>query len=63
MARSGVAAAKLLKGRGESVFVTDSGAGANSFELDAAGIGWEAGNTPCRTSFRPMKSSSVPVCH
>ena len=43
MARSGVAAAKLLKSRGESVFVTDSGAGANSFELDAAGIGWEAG--------------------
>src|SRR5262245_32203171 len=43
MARSGVAAAKLLQSRGESVFVTDSGAGHNSRELEAAGIAWEAG--------------------
>jgi UDP-N-acetylmuramoylalanine--D-glutamate ligase len=43
MARSGVAAAKLLQSRSESVFVTDSGAGHNSRELEAAGIAWEAG--------------------
>jgi UDP-N-acetylmuramoylalanine--D-glutamate ligase len=43
MARSGVAAARLLQSRGESVFVTDSGKGSTSSELDAAGIPWEAG--------------------
>jgi len=43
MARSGIAAAKLLKSRGESVFVTDSGKNGDSRDLDAAGIAWEAG--------------------
>ena len=43
MARSGVAAAKLLKSRGASVFVSDSGKSGSSTELDALGIPWEAG--------------------
>jgi UDP-N-acetylmuramoylalanine--D-glutamate ligase len=43
MARSGVAAARLLQSRGESVFVTDSGKPQASAELDALGIPWEAG--------------------
>lgn len=43
MARSGVAAARLLKDRGASVFVTDSGKPASSSELDSLGIPWEAG--------------------
>ena len=43
MARSGVAAARLLKSRGEEVFVTDSGKPGASAELDALGISWEAG--------------------
>ena len=43
MARSGVAAARLLHSRGESVFVTDSGKTAASDELDALGIPWEGG--------------------
>jgi UDP-N-acetylmuramoylalanine--D-glutamate ligase len=43
MARSGVAAARLLHSRGESVFVTDSGKPQASAELDALGIPWEAG--------------------
>jgi UDP-N-acetylmuramoylalanine--D-glutamate ligase len=43
MARSGVAAAKLLKSRGESVFVTDSGTSNSTAELDAAEIQWETG--------------------
>ena len=43
MARSGVAAARLLKSRGKSVFVTDSGKPVGSGELDAFGIPWEAG--------------------
>jgi UDP-N-acetylmuramoylalanine--D-glutamate ligase len=43
MARSGVAAAKLLQGRGYSVFVSDSGKPQSSAELDALGIPWEAG--------------------
>ena len=43
MARSGVAAARLLHSRGESVFVTDSGKPRASAELDALGIPWEGG--------------------
>jgi UDP-N-acetylmuramoylalanine--D-glutamate ligase len=43
MARSGVAAARLLHSRGESVFVTDSGKPQASAELDALGIPWEGG--------------------
>ena len=43
MARSGVAAARLLHSRGESVFVTDSGKPRASVELDALGIPWEGG--------------------
>lgn len=43
MARSGVAAARLLKSRGESVFVTDSGKTNASEPLVEAGIPWEAG--------------------
>jgi UDP-N-acetylmuramoylalanine--D-glutamate ligase len=43
MARSGVAAARLLHSRGESVFVTDGGKPQASAELDALGIPWEAG--------------------
>lgn len=43
MARSGVAAARLLHNRGESVFVTDSGKPQASAELDALGIPWESG--------------------
>ena len=45
MARSGVAAARLLHNRGESVFVTDMGKPhlSASAELDALGIPWEAG--------------------
>lgn len=43
MARSGVAAARLLHSRGEQVFVTDSGKPRSSAELDALGIPWEAG--------------------
>ena len=43
MARSGVAAARLLHSRGESVFVTDSGKTPASDELDALGILWEGG--------------------
>jgi len=43
MARSGIAAARLLKSRGASVFVTDSGKSDASGELDRLGIPWEAG--------------------
>ena len=43
LARSGVAAARLLHSRGESVFVTDSGKPRASAELDALGIPWEGG--------------------
>ena len=38
-----LAAARLLKSRGKSVFVTDSGKPVGSGELDAFGIPWEAG--------------------
>jgi len=43
MARSGVAAAKLLQSRGKSVFATDSGAAPLRSELDSLGIPYEAG--------------------
>jgi UDP-N-acetylmuramoylalanine--D-glutamate ligase len=43
MARSGVAAARLLHSRGESVFVTDSGKPQASAQLDELGIPWEGG--------------------
>jgi UDP-N-acetylmuramoylalanine--D-glutamate ligase len=47
MARSGIAAARLLHSRKQSVFVTDSGKPQASAELDALGIAWEAGrHTP-----------------
>jgi UDP-N-acetylmuramoylalanine--D-glutamate ligase len=43
MARSGVAAARLLKSRGRDVFVTDSGKPEGASELRAAGIRVETG--------------------
>lgn len=43
MARSGVAAARLLKSRGKDVFVTDSGNPQGAEELRGAGIGVETG--------------------
>ena len=43
MARSGVAAAKLLQSRGKSVFATDSGNAALRSELDNIGIPYETG--------------------
>lgn len=43
MARSGMAAARLLKSRGQSVFVSDAGKPGATGELDALGIPWEAG--------------------
>jgi UDP-N-acetylmuramoylalanine--D-glutamate ligase len=43
MARSGIAAAKLLRSRGKSVFATDSGAAPLRSELDSLGIPYEAG--------------------
>jgi UDP-N-acetylmuramoylalanine--D-glutamate ligase len=43
MARSGIAAARLLKNRGQNVFVTDGGKPRSTAELDAAGIPWESG--------------------
>src|SRR5687768_9471619 len=48
MARSGIAAAKLLQSRGHSVFVTDSGVGAATDVLDAAGIPYETGGHSAR---------------
>ena len=44
MARSGIAAARLLQSHGRSVFVTDSGQPAGAAELDAAGIPYETGH-------------------
>ena len=44
MARSGIAAARLLQNRGKSVFVTDAGQPATAAELDAAGIPYETGH-------------------
>jgi UDP-N-acetylmuramoylalanine--D-glutamate ligase len=43
MARSGLAAARLLHSRGEDVFVTDSGKPKTTADLDALGISWESG--------------------
>jgi UDP-N-acetylmuramoylalanine--D-glutamate ligase len=43
MARSGVAAAKLLQSRGKSVFATDSGSAPLRSELDNLGIPYESG--------------------
>lgn len=43
MARSGVAAAKLLQSRGKSVFATDSGNAPLRSELDSLGIPYESG--------------------
>jgi len=43
MARSGLAAARLLKSRGEDVFVSDAGSPKTTAELDSLGIPWEAG--------------------
>ena len=43
MARSGVAAARLLQSRGQSVFVTDSGNAPLRSELDSLGIPYETG--------------------
>jgi UDP-N-acetylmuramoylalanine--D-glutamate ligase len=49
MARSGIAAARLLKSQGRSVFVTDAGKPASSRELDAMDIPYETGgHTPSR---------------
>jgi UDP-N-acetylmuramoylalanine--D-glutamate ligase len=43
MARSGLAAARLLKSRGEDVFVSDAGRPGITAELDSLGIAWETG--------------------
>jgi UDP-N-acetylmuramoylalanine--D-glutamate ligase len=43
MARSGLAAARLLRSRGKDVFVTDAGSPKTTAELDALGIPWEKG--------------------
>jgi len=43
MARSGLAAARLLQSRGEDVFVSDAGSPKSTAELDALGIPWESG--------------------
>jgi UDP-N-acetylmuramoylalanine--D-glutamate ligase len=58
MARSGVAAARLLHSRGESVFVTDSGKPQASAELDALGIPWEGGK---HTVSRFLKAAEIVV--
>jgi UDP-N-acetylmuramoylalanine--D-glutamate ligase len=43
MARSGIAAARLLRSRGEEVFVSDAGVPRTTAELDELGIPWESG--------------------
>ena len=43
MARSGIAAARLLHSRGQSVFATDSGEAPLRSELDSLGIPYETG--------------------
>jgi UDP-N-acetylmuramoylalanine--D-glutamate ligase len=43
MARSGLAAARLLKSRGEDVFVSDAGSPTTTADLDSLGIPWESG--------------------
>ncbi len=43
MARSGIAAARLLKSQGHSVFVTDSGTPSATADLDSMGIPYETG--------------------
>jgi UDP-N-acetylmuramoylalanine--D-glutamate ligase len=49
MARSGIAAARLLHGRGQSVFATDSGDAPLHTELDRLGISYETrGHTAAR---------------
>jgi len=58
MARSGVAAARLLQSRGESVFVTDSGKRVVSGELDALGIPWESGQ---HTAERFLRADEIVV--
>ena len=58
MARSGVAAARLLQSRGESVFVTDSGKPQSSDQLDALGIPWEAGK---HTTARFLRADEIVV--
>src|SRR6185436_18620983 len=50
MARSGIAAARLLQSRGVPVYVSDSGKSCSAEELDAAGIPYEAGRHT-RSSF------------
>jgi UDP-N-acetylmuramoylalanine--D-glutamate ligase len=58
MARSGIAAARLLKSRGQSVFVTDSGKAQSSAELDTLGIAWEAGQ---HTTARFLSADEIVV--
>lgn len=58
MARSGIAAARLLQRRGESVFVTDAGKPQAAAELDALGIPWEAGK---HTTNRFLKADEIVV--
>ena len=43
MARSGLAAARLLQSRGEDVFVSEGGSPKTTEQLDVLGIPWEAG--------------------
>jgi len=56
MARSGVAAAKLLQSRGKTVFATDSGAAPLRSELDTLGIPYEAGG---HTSARFLEAEEI----
>lgn len=58
MARSGVAAARLLHSRGESVFVTDSGKPQSTEQLDDLGIRWEAGK---HTTARFLRADEIIV--
>ncbi len=64
LARSGVAAAKALKARGESVFGVDSGSPDGLGDLDLAGIGYSTGSTGVEALDRVatlIKSPGVPV--
>ena len=58
MARSGLAAARLLKSRGEDVFVSDAGSPRTTAELDSLGIPWESGK---HTTARFLSAAEIVV--
>ena len=58
MARSGLAAARLLKSRGEDVFVSDAGSPKATAELDSLGIPWESGK---HTTERFLSAAEIVV--